>query len=81
MNEAQQMQALAHYKDYRFTVPVVHQCEWETCTTPKGLTEYARSLYVTYEGRTRRADFIVEFSGASTEALTINAVLADGTDI
>jgi hypothetical protein len=44
MNEAQQMQALAHYKDYRFTVPVVHQCEWETCTTPKGLTEYARSL-------------------------------------
>lgn len=81
MNEAQQIQAIEHYQDYRFTVPVLDACEWSARTTPKGLTEYARSLYVTYQGRTRRADFIVEFVGASTEALTINAVLADGTDI
>jgi hypothetical protein len=81
MTEAQQIQAIKHFTEYNFRAPIVDLCEWSARESRAGVTEFARCIYVSVNGKTRRADFIVEFPRDHAHAIAINASLADGTEI
>jgi hypothetical protein len=86
MNEAQQLKAIGLYKgfealrEYGALSPIIHACEWDAQTV-NGKIEFARCVYITHEGRTRRADFVVRFPVASATPESAALILADGTTI
>jgi hypothetical protein len=86
MIEAQQLKAIGLFKGfetlrtYGALSPIIHACEWDA-QTRDGKIELARCIYVTHEGRTRRADFVVRFPVASTTPESAVLILSDGTTI